>query len=189
MRDHFGRERALVAGPAHISLHAFAERLLGNADLQRAEARIASDLRGDNLVDGWAAGAATGEIRSGHQTTHRICVAIALTGRRRVIGPAQYVDILAPGSDWREAGGHVVIRAFRLRNPVTLGDTIPVKPQYKPGFDRLCGAFACGGVRRAGRIEHRNERWQTNNDPRAGGRHSFEQRPARSPNAVCNYLR
>ena len=45
VRDHLRRQRAFISGPAHVALHALAERFLRDADLQRAEAGVAAELR------------------------------------------------------------------------------------------------------------------------------------------------
>src|ERR1700674_2796849 len=55
VRDHLRRESPLVPGPAHVALHALAERLLRDANLQRAESRVTTHLGSDHLVDGWPA--------------------------------------------------------------------------------------------------------------------------------------
>src|SRR6202030_4121040 len=83
--NHLRGQRALVSSPAHVALHALAKGLLRHADLQRAESRIGADLPGDNLVDRRPARPAAGEIRAGHQTAHRVSMAVSLASRGGVI--------------------------------------------------------------------------------------------------------
>src|SRR5262245_58199969 len=40
VRNHFGRQRPITPGPAHIALNALAERLLANANLQASEPAV-----------------------------------------------------------------------------------------------------------------------------------------------------
>ena len=54
LRNHLRRQRALVTRPAHVAVDVLAVRFLRHADLQRAEARLGADLRGEKLVDGSA---------------------------------------------------------------------------------------------------------------------------------------
>src|SRR5207247_1749391 len=97
MRDHLRRQGAIAAGPAQIALNALAERLLAHADLQRAEARFAADLRGDRLIDGAPAGAAAGEGSTRYQRAHRPVMIVARPGhtRRRIIEACDDMDIVA----------------------------------------------------------------------------------------------
>src|ERR1700732_2548924 len=77
--DHLRRESPLVPGPAHVALHALAERLLRDANLQRAESRVAAELGRDHLVDRWPARPPSREPGSGHQPAHGVGVPIALS--------------------------------------------------------------------------------------------------------------
>ena len=106
VRDHLRRQRALVSGPAHVALHALAERFLRDADLQRAEPGVAADLGGDHLVDGRSARAAAGEMRAGHQPAHGVRVAVAHSLGGGVVHAAQHVEIAAERRERRKARRH-----------------------------------------------------------------------------------
>ena len=60
LRDHLGRQRAVVPRPTQVAMDVLAVRLLTHADLQRAEPRLPTNRPGDDLVDGGPAGAAAG---------------------------------------------------------------------------------------------------------------------------------
>ena len=109
VRNHLGRQRPFIARPAHIALHAFAERFLRHTDLQRPEARIAADLVGDHLIDGRSARSTAGKVGAGHQAAHRIGVAVAFTVGGRVVETAQHVNVFAPGCERRQTRRDFVI--------------------------------------------------------------------------------
>ena len=100
VRQHLRRQRAIVAGPAHIALDAFAERFLRHADLQRAESRLGADLGRDHLIDRRSAGAVSGERRAVSHAADRLVVAVAGTryGCGRVVEAGQDVDVIAEGA-------------------------------------------------------------------------------------------
>ena len=95
--NHLGRQGAFITGPAHVALHAFAEGLLSDANLQRPEAAVAPDLGGDHLIDGGPGGSASREWRTRHQAGHGVGMAIALASGRRIVHPAEYVEVAPEG--------------------------------------------------------------------------------------------
>ena len=117
VRQHLRRQRTVVAGPTHIPLDALAERFLRDADLNRAEARILADLRGDRLVDRRSAGAVAGERRAGGHAADRLVVSVARTARGSglVVEAAEHVDIVAERRQRAEARREVEIRAGLAR--------------------------------------------------------------------------
>ena len=134
MRQHLRRQRAIVAGPAHIALDALAERFLRDADLQRAEARLGADLRGDHLIDRRSARAVSGERRARRHTAHRLVVAVAGAGRRgsRVVQAAENVNVVAERGQRRQARRQVeVARRSRLGIQYRSGMPLPLNQKTK----------------------------------------------------------
>src|ERR1700676_4169594 len=77
--QHLRRQRTVIAGPAQISMDALPVRLLADADLQRVEASLTADLRGDGLVDRRTGAASPAIGRARDQTAHRFVMAVAGT--------------------------------------------------------------------------------------------------------------
>src|SRR3954466_15313788 len=67
MRNLLRRQRPVRTRPAHILLDSAAERLLGDADLQRSESRITANLRCQDLVERCGAGPRRTQPRARHQ--------------------------------------------------------------------------------------------------------------------------
>src|SRR5262249_36417196 len=128
VRDHLRRQRALKSGPAHVALHALAERFLRHTDLEGPEARVPSELGGDHLVERRSAGPAAGEHRARHQAARRVRVAVARASGGRVVDAAQHVEIAAERRHGREARRHLVMRTELGWYPIPLRDAVAVEP-------------------------------------------------------------
>ena len=139
VRQHLRRQRAIVSGPAHVALDALAEGFLRDADLNRAEARIAADFGGDGLVDGCSARAVAGERRTGGDAADRLVVAVAGAGGigRLVVQAAENVDIVAERRQRTEARREVKVGTGLAGNPIPLGDAVAVEPEDEAALDRF----------------------------------------------------
>ena len=128
LRNVLLRQRALVARPRHVAVDVLAVRFLRDADLQRAEARLRADLRGENLIDRRPRRAAARVGRAGHQAAQRaeVAVALAVEARRDVVDAAEHVHVIAHAAERREARRQLVVFARLARNPVALGNTVAV---------------------------------------------------------------
>src|SRR5262249_40969422 len=120
VRDHLRRQGPIAARPAHVALDALAERFLTDPDLEGAEAAIVADSLGDRLVNGRAAGSAAREHLARDQAAHRVVMAVAgpRQTRRRIIDPAEDVDVLAQPGQGLQTGSQVVVRSGLARDPV-----------------------------------------------------------------------
>src|SRR5262245_9006399 len=93
VRDHLLRQSVLVSGPAHVSLHALAEGFLRNANLQRAESRVAAELGRNHLVDRRPTRPPSGEPGASHQPAHRVGVPVAPSSGGRVVYTTEHVNV------------------------------------------------------------------------------------------------
>jgi hypothetical protein len=66
---HFGRESAVVPGPAHVALDGFRRTIPGETPIWSERKRVsAAILRAMTLIDGGSAGAAAGgDLGAGHE--------------------------------------------------------------------------------------------------------------------------
>ena len=190
VRQHLRRQRAVVPGPAHVALDALAERFLRDADLDRAEARIAADSGGDDLVDGRSAGAVAGERGTGGDAAHRLVVAVAGAGGigRLVVQAAENVDVVAERGQRAEARREVIVGTGLAGNPIPLGDAVAVEPEDEAALDGF-RRHAIGGIGRARGVEHAHQRRQTDLHRAAGQREPLKESPARHTEALSDYLR
>src|SRR5260370_8146060 len=102
-------------------MNALAMRLLADADLQRAEAALAANLRSDELIDGGPAAPTPAVDRARDKTAHRFVMTIAGAGnaRGRIIESADHVKILLKGSERRTARPYPVPSPRLDWNPIT----------------------------------------------------------------------
>jgi hypothetical protein len=164
------RQRALVTGPRHIAVDVLAVRFLRHADLQGTETRLGANLGSQDLIDRGAGGAAASVGRTGHDAAERAEMTVPLTiePRRDVVDAAQHVHVFPHAADGRQAGGQLVVLARFAGNPVALGNPVAVPPDQEALVDARRRAGDLGRIRRPARIEHRDERRQTNLHRRAG---------------------
>ena len=118
-------------------MHVLAVRFLGDADLQRAETRLGADLRGQNLIDRRAGGAAAGVSGAGHDAAQRAEVAVALPvePRRDVVDAAEHVHVVAHAAERRQTRGQLEVLAGLARNPIALRNAVAVPPDEEPLVD------------------------------------------------------
>src|ERR1700676_242980 len=69
--QHLRRQRTVITGPAQIAMDALPVRLLADADLQRMEASLPTNLRPDDLIDRWRRAASPGKGGPRNQAAHR----------------------------------------------------------------------------------------------------------------------
>src|SRR5947207_1573575 len=140
-------------------------RFLANADLQRAEASLHPDLRGDDLIDGRSAGAPSAVNRTGNQATHRFVMAIAgaRDARRRIIQTADHVNVFLKRRERRKTGCERVTCAGLGWYPIPFRDTVTVEPQYEARWNRRSSR----GIRGPVTVEHGKQRRQAHADGRA----------------------
>src|SRR4029434_3774397 len=118
---------------------------LRDADLQRAEAGLRADLRGENLVDRRPGGAAARRRRARHDSAERshtrvaaaaaarirlarhdsaeraeVPVALAVHPRSDVVDAAEHVHVIANAAERRETCRQLEVLAGFARNPVAL---------------------------------------------------------------------
>src|ERR1700738_3405901 len=120
MGDHLRRKGPLVSGPAHVALHAFAKRFLRDANLQRAESRVAAELGCDHLVDRWSARSPSGEPGSSHQPAHGIGMTVALSSGRRVVQTTDHVNVGPERRERRKAWRDAKVGPLLGWDPVPL---------------------------------------------------------------------
>src|SRR5262249_46368332 len=122
VRDHLRRQGALVTRPTHVSLDAFAEGFLRDADLQRPETRLALELRRDGLIYGRTGRAASGERRATHQRAHGFVMSVARAGRcgGGVIQSTDYMNVAPEGGQRRKAWSHSIVRPGFGGEPIPL---------------------------------------------------------------------
>src|SRR5262245_22698225 len=179
--DHLRRQRALITRPTHVSLDAFAEGFLRDADLHRAETRLALELRRDGLIYGRTGRSASGERRATHQPAHGFVMSVARAGScgGGVVQSTDDVNVAPEGGQRRKAGRHSIVRSGFGGNPISLRNAVAVEPQEEAGFD---GPFALASgacVGRAARVEHRDERRQSDADTCAHQREALQKSAAR----------
>src|SRR5262249_30821640 len=128
VRQQLRRQRAVGPRPAQIPLDAFAVRFLANADLQRTKAGLAANLRGDGLIDRWPGAASSRVSRTRDEPAHRLMMAVAGTGdaRRRIVQPANDMDVLPVRSERRKARSQRIARSGLGGNPIALGNPVAV---------------------------------------------------------------
>src|SRR5262249_19470441 len=137
VRDHLRRQSALVTRPTHVSLDAFAEGFLRDADLQRPETRLALELRRDGLIYGRTGRAASGERRATHQPAHEFLMSVARAGccGGGVVQSTDDMTVAPERGQRRKAGRHSIVRPGFGGNPISLRNTVAVEPQEEAGFD------------------------------------------------------
>src|SRR5215475_5248169 len=134
--DHLRRQSALVTGPAHVSLYAFAEGFLRDADLQRPETRFALELRRDCLIYGRTSRSASGERRATHQRAHGFVMPVARAGHGGG-GVVQSTDDVNVAPEWgqrRKAGRHSIVRPGFGGNTISLRNPVAVEEQDEAGL-------------------------------------------------------
>ena len=170
MRNHFGRQRPVALGPAHIPLNALSKRLLAGADLQRTEPGIVADLLRDHLVDGRPARAAARESLAGHERAHRAVMAFPVG----IVEAGDDVNVFLERLQRLQARRDVVVRSQFARNPVILHDPVAVEPQHETRLDRRRSGLR--RIRRPAAVKHGCERGQPDPDSDAAQSNPFQKR-------------
>src|SRR5688572_31126279 len=122
-----------------------------------------------------------------------MAIAWSRRGGGGVIEAAKHVDVVAKLRQRSEARRHAVLAPFFGRNPIPLRNAVAIKPEDEARLDGLLGDFPGTGagcsVGRAVRVEHRDQRWQPDDDVGAGSGQPLEQSAARQSNAFRDDLR
>src|SRR5258708_24589006 len=98
-------------------------------------------------------------------------MAVAGSGKSggKIVQACDYVNVVSERSQWCETGCEAVAGAGLGGNPIALGDSVAIEPQYKAALDGSFRHFArwgrLRGVSVARRVEHGYEGRQSN--PRA----------------------
>src|SRR5262245_914796 len=181
VRDHLRRQGALVTSPAHVSLDAFAEGFLRDANLQRPETRLALEFRRDGLIYGRTSRSASGERRATHQRANGFVMSVARAGHcgGGVIQSTDDVNVAPEGSQRRKAGRHSIVRPGFGGNPISLRNPVAVEPQDEAGFYSPFALASGSCVGRAVRVEHRDERRQSDADTCTHQREALQKSAAR----------
>ena len=160
LRNHLRRQGAIVTRPAHVAVNVLAVRFLRDADLQRMEARFRAHLRGQNLIDGGAARAASGVGGAGHQAAEggKVAVALSVEPRGHVVDAADDMNIVPHRLQRRETRRQLEVRAGGLGNPIAFGNSVAVEPDQEARFDGFAALLGRRRIRGAVEVEHRSER-------------------------------
>src|SRR5688572_22466697 len=110
-----------------------------------------------------------------------------------IVESADHVYVVAVWEKRREAWRNRVILARLGRDPITLRNAVAVEPEEESALDglldHLAGGSCSGCIRCAPRVEHRDQRRQSDQNLPPGGGEPFQYSPARKPNALGDYLR
>src|SRR5262249_7584481 len=146
--------------PTEVTLNALAERLLADADLKRPETRFLSQPGGQQLVEGWAACAASRVHLPGDQRAHRRIVAVAGTRKpcRRAVQSGNDMYVLPKRRERIQAGRELKIGPGFFGDPVLFRDAIAIEPEDEARLDGARFLRRRRGIGCAARIEHGVER-------------------------------
>src|SRR3954464_6194352 len=89
------------------------------------------------------------------------------------------MDVVAKWSERLQARCDLVLRSGFAGNPVLLGNSVAVEPEYKARLDLFSCSFAGRGVCSAAGVEHRLKRRQPDTDQRTGGSDASKERAPR----------
>src|SRR4051794_11797052 len=114
-------------------------------------------------------------------------------GGRRIIESRQNVNVVAELRKRREARRHIEVSTGAARNPISLWNTIAVKPENESALDRFVGHFGrgirtrcvCGPLR----VEHAHQRRESHLNGRSRQRDALQERSARHSDPLSDYLR